>query len=124
FYLKKFHHLKDSIFTDENKNKLVELEADYMLEKKNAEILKKVAEVVKHTNERNFFIVIAAGILLLLGAGAFFYNRIRNNNALLKEKNIQISEQKNELLTLNHVKDRLFSIISHDLRNPLVTLRA
>lgn len=40
------------------------------------------------------------------------------------KKNEQINLQKKELETLNQVKDRLFSIISHDLRNPLVTLRS
>jgi two-component system, sensor histidine kinase and response regulator len=43
---------------------------------------------------------------------------------LLQDKNTQINRQKDELQTLNHVKDRLFSIISHDLRNPLTTLKS
>lgn len=55
---------------------------------------------------------------------AVLYRRIKVNNFLLQKQNEQISKQKNELVTLNHVKDRLFSIISHDLRNPLVTLRS
>jgi signal transduction histidine kinase len=54
----------------------------------------------------------------------FFYNKIRKANNDLEEKNSQINQQKNELQTLNQVKDRLFSIISHDLRNPLATLKS
>lgn len=123
-YLKKYHHLKDSIFTLDNKNELTQLEADYQVEKRNIEIVKNEAELVKQKSQRNIFIIISMATALMLAAGSYFYTRIRKNNQELRLKNIQISEQKNELQTLNQVKDRLFSIISHDLRNPLVTLRS
>ncbi len=51
------------------------------------------------------------------------YTRIKKSNRLLHEKNELIHKQNIELENLNQVKDRLFGIISHDLRNPLVTLR-
>ncbi|MCP9751862.1 tetratricopeptide repeat-containing sensor histidine kinase [Ferruginibacter sp. HRS2-29] len=123
-YLKKYYHLKDSIFTVDNKNALTELEATYKVDKKNLELVKKDAEVSRQKNQRNIFFIIALAIFGILGALAYFYSRIKNKNALLQQQNIQINEQKNELQTLNQVKDRLFSIISHDLRNPLVTLRS
>lgn len=122
-FLKKYYNIKDSLFTADNKNQLTQLEADYQVEKKNAEIVKKDAEVSSQKNQRNVFIIIALAIALLLVILFFFYTRIKKNNRLLQEKNIQINQQKNELEILNQVKDRLFSIISHDLRNPLVTLR-
>jgi signal transduction histidine kinase len=123
-YLKKYYNLKDSIFTVDNKNALTELEATYKVDKKNLELVKKDAEVSRQKNQRNIFFIIALAVFGILGALALFYSRIRNKNALLQQQNIQINEQKNELQTLNQVKDRLFSIISHDLRNPLVTLRS
>ncbi|MGF2414217.1 tetratricopeptide repeat-containing sensor histidine kinase [Ferruginibacter sp.] len=122
-YLVKYHHLKDSLFNNDNKNQLTQLEADYQLEKKNISLVKQQVETATQKNQRNIFIIIAIAAALLLAALAFFYRRIKQNNVLLQQKNIQINKQKDELQTLNHVKDRLFSVISHDLRNPLVTLK-
>lgn len=41
-----------------------------------------------------------------------------------KKVNAELSKQKAELENLNFVKDRLFSIIGHDLRSPLANLEA
>ncbi len=123
-YLKKYHGFKDSLFSADSKNKLTELEANYIVEKKNTELIKKDAEVAKQKNRQKVLIIIAFSILALFVGLILFYTRIQKKNKLLQEKNVQINEQKDELQTLNHVKDRLFSIISHDLRNPLVTLRS
>jgi signal transduction histidine kinase len=122
-FLKKYYNIKDSLFTADNKNQLTQLETDFQVAKKNAEIVKKDAEVIKQKSERNIFIVIATAAALLLTTLFVFYQRIKNNNRLLQQKNEHIHQQNNELEILNQLKDRLFSIISHDLRNPLVTLR-
>ncbi len=124
FYLEKYHHIKDSIYNIDNTNQLTELESAYQIEKKNAELLKTEAQVKQQKSQRNFFIMLAVIILLFFAGMIVLYRRIKNNNILLQQQNVQINKQKNELVTLNHVKDRLFSIISHDLRNPLVTLRS
>lgn len=115
-FLKKYYSIKDSLFNNDNKLKLVELENDYELEKKNALIAKQEAETIKSKNQRNVFIAIAISTLLLAFILGLFYRRIQ-------KKNTQISQQKEELQQLNQVKDRLFAVLSHDLRNPLVTLK-
>jgi signal transduction histidine kinase len=122
-YLTKYHALKDSIFNNDNKNHLTQLEADYQLEKKNVSLAKQAAETARQKSQRNLFIIITIGAALLIAALGFFYRRIRQKNKLLEDKNEQINQQKDELQALNHVKDRLFSVISHDLRNPLATLK-
>jgi two-component system, sensor histidine kinase and response regulator len=122
-YLTRYYSMKDSIFGADSKNQLTQLEADYQLEKKNNSLVRQAAETNRQKSQRNLFVIIAAGALVLLAALAFFYRRIRQKNSLLEDRNRQIDQQKSELQALNHVKDRLFSVISHDLRNPLATLK-
>lgn len=123
-YLKKYYTLKDSLYNTDIKNKITQLEADYQIEKKNNQLIKTESLANKQKNQRNIFIVIAVIAGLVLAGLSFFYKKIKSQNRLLNEKNKQINKQKDELQKLNHVKDKLFSIISHDLRNPLVTLKS
>lgn len=116
-HTKKYHHLKDSLFSAEKNVKQTELIADYEIEKKNTLVAQKELENTKSKNQRNIFIGVAFTTLLLLGFMLYFYKRIQ-------KKNVLISNQKASLEELNKVKDRLFAILSHDLRNPLVTLKS
>lgn len=85
-YLKKYYNIKDSLFTADNKNQLTQLEADYQIEKRNHEIVKKDAEVHRQKSQRNTFILIALAAAVLLTTLLFFYGRIRRNNGLLVQK--------------------------------------
>jgi len=67
-------------------------------------------------------------ILLFLAAILIFvyyksYQKERYNLAMLATQKIEIQKQAEELNYLNGVKDKLFSILAHDLRGPLNSLR-
>ena len=122
-FLKKYYELKDSLYSTDKQVKMTELEADYQLEKKNATLALQRAETARQKNLRNISVGIALTVALILGALIVLYRRIRSKNELLAEQNEQILEQKEALEKLNTVKDKMFSVISHDLRNPIQTLK-
>lgn len=72
--------------------------------------------------------VIFSFVLSFLGLNLFFKEHIKYQELVesqfdsLKEQHAEISDKKNELEKLNLVKDKLFSVISHDLRGPLQSL--
>ena len=122
-YLTKYYNIKDSLFNSDKQNQLNQLETDYQLEKKDKLISKKNLEVIKQKNNRNLSLLFSGFAFILLSGLFYYYLKIRKKNQDLEIKNTLIENQKTELQQLNHIKDRLFGIISHDLRNPLITLR-
>jgi signal transduction histidine kinase len=145
-----YNHLNDSLFTIEKDKQFAELQTKYETVQKESEINLLKSEKLTRENElrRNKFLnwIGFSGILILLiffYIGTVFYNQKRKANNQLTEKNNQI-EFKNEqlrdlnqsisqinerlqvsqieLTNANHAKDRFFSILAHDLRNPFHTI--
>ncbi|MBC7627177.1 sensor histidine kinase, partial [Ferruginibacter sp.] len=51
-------------------------------------------------------------------------NDLQLKNTMLQNTVGQLKESENKLSQLNQVKDKLFSVVSHDLRNPLATMQS
>jgi signal transduction histidine kinase/tetratricopeptide (TPR) repeat protein len=145
-FKERYRLLNDSIFTVEKEHQYAELQTQYETVQKENEINLLKSEKLIRENElrRNKlinWIALSALIILLVifYVGYVFYKQKRKANALLTEKNNQI-ELKNrqlsqmnqqivhineklqlsqvELTNANNAKNRFFSILGHDLRNP------
>ena len=63
------------------------------------------------------------GLALVQRENAVYQFNILSKQKHLAEKNGQIEKQKEELTALNAFKNKLFSIIAHDLKSPVYALR-
>ena len=112
-----YHHLYDSLFQSE-KNELTEdLKEKYHTEQKEAQ-----NEMLASQNSiQKYIIYLALALLLVILIFAYFVYR---NYVVTKQLNQKISSQSLELQKSNQTKDRLFSIIGHDLRGPITSFES
>jgi len=146
-YQVKYNNLYDSLFNGEKEKLIAEITTKYETEKKDKEnqMLRQQNTInsLKIAQDKSRFrsVVIIGAVVVIFG-GLFLYILYRSNrnrkqaNLTLEEKNRKISLQKDtlaealdflsrrerELEGANATKDRFFSIIAHDLKNPLSSL--
>jgi len=115
-YRKEYEKWKDSL-NDQNKIwEVAELEKQFAIKQKQKEVSLLQAENKVKIAERNGLLYSAIVLLLLLSVGIYFYReKIKTNKIILA--------QKKALNTLNATKDKLFSIVSHDLRSSVNALK-
>ena len=70
----------------------------------------------------SIFIVSFVFVLIIIFLFYLRYKQLKKYNTILSKQNILINEQKDELHEMNVQKDKLYSIIAHDLRSPLAGL--
>lgn len=121
-YQNKYLHLRDSLINIETVTQMANMRADFEIEQKELEVTQMAEAKTMMTR-----IAILAGIsLFMVGILLIIvYRDARRKKALNKEllqKQVALSESKKELEKASASKDRLFSIISHDLRGPMGTL--
>lgn len=113
------HTIKDSIYNESNTKQQQQLQFDYELEKKQNRIgiLEKKSLIAQNKSDRQ-----RATLWALIGGIAFVVIvAIQLYRAKAKEKRSKdtIAEQASNLNELNKFKDKVFSVLSHDLRGPI-----
>jgi signal transduction histidine kinase len=128
-YHYKYEILRDSLFDEQSTRVIAESKEKYEVEQKEEQnrSLKYVNNIQKlelHSRKSEILYAIVLAIFSLIVIGYLIFlntNRKRQNNALLKA-NKEIEEVNKLLNHSNSTKDKFFSIISHDLKNPFGTL--
>ncbi|MDN5201859.1 tetratricopeptide repeat protein [Fulvivirgaceae bacterium BMA10] len=151
FYFRMEKAYNDSIFNLEKTKAMSNMQANYELEKKQMQIeslnkdqLLKDEVISYHAMQRNALITGFAFLLIIAFILIKSNNQKQSINKLLNEKNLEIQnkndelaalneeiiqqnesivQQRNRLEDLNNIKDNLFSIVSHDFRGPLRSLK-
>jgi len=122
--------LNDSLYNLAKEKELKRLQSDYDLEKTQHQIdllnKDKLLQQSKLAKERITHYLFV-GLVCLLGLWAFFLVKSNSQkqrlNKLLKDQNQEIVTQNRQLEDLNAIKNKLLSIIGHDLRSPVSSLK-
>jgi signal transduction histidine kinase len=115
-YAKKFISIKDSINTVLSKQKIDELAGIYRFkeqEKENSLLLQISKQQEENLRKQQIIIwitLVAIILAVILSLYLYFYSKTKQKYAKILEKN-------------NKFKDRVFSIVSHDLRNYMSNLK-
>jgi signal transduction histidine kinase len=127
---KDYNSLFDSLNDASRFKQLDEYRIYYSVKEKQVEnnLLKKDnLESEQKIQTKNYFIFFIIVLLLLSGILILLLikrgKEIKKSNVILQDQNNQIKNQKEELESLNHLKNRFFSIVSHDLRGPILSLK-
>jgi len=106
--IQKYHHVKDSLSKEEKTTEMARLKVWHEFDQK--EIEKKILQQ-EFQKQRNLTLILTISLimtLVLLALAVFFYRKITEKNHKMKE--------------LHTDKDKLFSVVAHDLRSPVAAL--
>jgi signal transduction histidine kinase len=115
-YYREFIKWKDSIWSRDRIWELTEKDKKIAVAQKQQEIAVQDEQIKRQKVVQKGLLIGASGLLLFLSGLAFFYRKLQSKNRL-------ITEQKEALNVANNTKNYLFSVVSHDLRSPINSIK-
>lgn len=118
--------LKDNLYSAEKLSGIENVKALYELEKKQKTIDELQEDIDLKTQQKNYLVLafsISAVSMLLLMYSAWQIKKktllLASQKQLVEQQKNELENQKKELEDLHVVKDKFFSVLSHDLRSPM-----
>lgn len=128
-YFKKYTGLRDSLFSRELIDQTFRYQLQFLVDTKDNEInaLNQVnqlrtAELSRQHLLRNIIVVVFILTIVLLYMVYRSNRKKQQLNKLLISHQAELERRSQELEEINFLKDKFFSIISHDLRSPINSL--
>lgn len=118
-YYKRFFQLKDSIYSENAQRQLKDFQAKYHTEQKEKELVvlnqeKLLQELeLNRSNQQKYFMIGLSLVLIMLLTTLYHRYLIR------KRLQAQLTVINDKLQELNNTKNKIFSVLAHDLRNSM-----
>jgi signal transduction histidine kinase len=109
------YKIADEFFFKKMTKQIENLQSAYELNQSKIKVQQLQLANNKQLFERRAIMALLAGALIVLVIIAFYYYKTRKLNLLLHKSNTALQES-------NMVKDKLFSVLGHDLRSPFVSI--
>ncbi|MBU0475289.1 MAG: tetratricopeptide repeat-containing sensor histidine kinase, partial [Bacteroidetes bacterium] len=136
YYRNLYEKLKESLFNEKSLRIITDLKEKYEADKKEKENISlqyqnniQKLEIENQAREKLYIIVVSIFSFFVIGYLIYLntLRKRRNVGLLLAKKEVEIinkklNETNKQLQNLNSTKDKFFSLISHDLKNPFGTL--
>lgn len=122
-YQKEYYTLRDSLVNLDLVTEMANMRTEFEVGQKQAEVDK--LEEINRAQSRTVLMMVI-GLLLVSVLLVFIWFGYRQKLVLsrkLKHQKAELVVRTNEIEQVNSAKDRLFSVISHDLRGPVGVLR-
>lgn len=123
-YLKKADLASDSLYSQQNREELVRMEEKYKYHKDLAQASFLHHMQLKRQTQWLYASIVFVGVLVII---AFLLARNvrqkRRINLILQETNLFFEEQNAKLEASNRFKEKLISLVAHDMRHPIVSLQ-
>jgi signal transduction histidine kinase len=121
-YQGKWYSLDTALVNGETYKAIAELQEKYEARERENEKLVLQSEIVRQNFHFRFVLIMAISLLLIAIAAAMAFIVKRKANRQLQATNDLIVRQNERLSELNHEKNSLISIVSHDLSTPFASI--
>jgi signal transduction histidine kinase len=122
-YLEIFKLASDSLLNEEQIQNTAKLETEFAFEKDKKELQYTIdleqARADQAVRQQTILIILALVVFVSLIVVVYLINRNRLNE---RKSKIKLNEKNEQLEALNHAKEKIISLLSHDIRNPLFGL--
>lgn len=104
--------IEDSISGIEKSKQIANLQAIYELEQTNNKVAQLKMSEQQQTMRRNILLTIVSALIIFIFIMLLYLRKV-------KQLNTALYRREQQLQSANSIKDKLFSIIGHDLRGPI-----